>query len=231
MPVWKELLKLGKPARGGDDAVSAMFDEIIKVRPDLKGALNYIKSEYKIGNLSGEAAKRAANMAERSAGARGASVSDRTGVKILGDYGTSRTSAREAMDNPAFEAIDERIRDFDLKGNEMVNAVERNARAKEARAADVIDDDYQTWDKQAYEDFDKAIKERFNKLDDTAHENYIHSGMEDAIVQRFDNAKKAGEDTRTAIDEVTEYMRKKYGNDEYDFGAVIEEELKRAGRL
>lgn len=236
MPVWKELLKLGKSTRGGDDAVSAMFDEIIKIRPDLKGALNYIKGEYKIGNISGEAAKRAANMAERSAGARGASISDRTGVKILGDYGTSRTSAREAMDNPAFEAIDERIRNFDLKGDKAVNAAERNARAKEARAADVVNDDYELFDKEAYKDFDDAFEKiRERELGGSSPENLergwrrSQAGLEGNVIEDFNNAVKSGLSVQEAAEEVAKNSFDKYGY-ELEFNDVIET-ARKAGKI
>ena len=220
MPVWKELLKLGKSTRG-DDAVSAMFDEIIKIRPDLKGALNYIKGEYKIGNISGEAAKRAANMTERSARASGAGL-DRTGVKTLADYGTARASAHESMSSPAFERIDERIQDFDLKGDKAVDAKERNSRGQDAFHADVVNDDYKFFDKEAYKDFDDAIAERFDKLNNDAGglSRYLDS-FENEPIEHYRNAIKSGLSQQDAIESTRRYMEQQQGRD-MDFKGVTE---------
>lgn len=228
MPFWKELLKGGKSTRGGDDAVSAMFDEIIKVRPDLKGALTTIKNEYRIGNISGEGAKRAANMTERASGARGSGL-DRTGVKTFGDYGASREAARESMSPGAFEKIDERIKGYDS---------ERAARAKEADIAEDVNKDYSSWDKDAIKEFDDALEDiRERELGGSSIENIERgwrrskAGLEGNLIEDFNNAVKSGLSVQDAIKEVVRNSGDKYGSlYKLDFNDVAES-LRRAGKL
>lgn len=226
MPSWKNILKL---ARGSDDTVSAMFDEIIKIKPELKGALTYIKNEYKLGNISGEAANRAANMTERAARAeRGGTVADRSGVKILGDYGTTRKAAREAMDESTFDAIDERIKDFDLKGNTAVDPKTRSIRNRQAEDAEKVDTDYKTYDDAGIDTFKKAfddIRERY--LGGSSRDNLERgwrrskAGLEGNVVEDFENARKSGLSMQEAAEEVARNSGEKYGY-ELDFNDVIE---------
>lgn len=139
--------------------------------------------------------------------------------------------AKNATQSTADRAIG-MLDDIWLKGKLKIgDYTPEQARRADADIADYTHENRTAAHVAAGDDFDKAIKERFNQLDDTAHERCITSGLDDAITQRFDNAKAAGKDTRAAIDEVAEYLRKKSGYDEYDFSADIEEELKRTGRL
>lgn len=109
-----------------------ILDDIIRTNPELAGALKFVKGELEAGNISNEAAMRSANYAERTGRARknwkdikrGGKAGDdlqivrgfRDLAETQGAANTARESVRDATSTPAFNRIDERMRDFDLKG-------------------------------------------------------------------------------------------------------------------
>lgn len=202
-----------------------ILDDIIRTNPELAGVLKFVKGELQAGNISNEAAMRSANYAERTGRAKQSwkglskaaegSMGDyararRPTVEHMGDMNTAREAVRDVTSTPAFNRIDERMRDFDLKGNgakiDHVFNKEADNFAKDGRS---LERSERTEFDQVIDDVERRKREE--ALGGIAEGNDMgfrraQAGLEDNKIETwYANARKSGLSHGDAVKEAARF--------------------------